>query len=217
MLLDVRNLSVAHQGAPVIQFPDFKVARGEKVALLGHSGSGKTTLLSIIAGLLKPATGGIMFDGQGVYSLTPRERDALRGQNFGFVFQSLHLLPALTLRQNIALASDMAGLTRNDKRVDYLLNTLGLAEKANRKPEALSQGEQQRAAIARAMLNHPKVILADEPTSALDDINANTVIELLTKQAQETGAALIVATHDKRVVAHFSQVIRLNVRAGEAA
>lgn len=217
MLLDVRNLSIARENAPVIHFPDFKVAEGEKVALLGQSGSGKTTLLSIIAGLLKPTTGGIMFEGKDVYSMTPRERDIQRGQKFGFVFQSLHLLPSLTLRQNIALASDMAGLARDDKRVGSLLGTLGLAEKAGRKPEALSQGEQQRAAIARAVLNYPKIILADEPTSALDDINADIVIELLTKQAHETEAALIVATHDKRVVRHFSQVIQLGVRAKEAA
>lgn len=217
MLLEFRNISVAHGNAPVLQFPDVRMDTGEKLAILGPSGCGKTTLLSVVAGLLKPATGGVLFAGQGMYSLPPRARDALRGRNFGFVFQSLHLLPSLTLRQNVALAADMAGLEADEARLDALLAKLGLAELAHRKPEALSQGEQQRAAIARAVLNRPKVILADEPTSALDDVNAESVLHLLVAQAAEAGAALIVATHDSRVLNHFKNVLRLAARTKEAA
>ena len=135
----------------------------------------------------------------------------------GCVFQTLHLLPALTLRQNIALAADMAGTARYEDRIDELLAKLGLAEKSHRKPDALSQGEQQRAAIARAVLNKPQLLLADEPTSALDDANADAVMDLLVAQAAETKAALVVATHDTRILSRFTKIIRLDARVKEIA
>jgi putative ABC transport system ATP-binding protein len=181
--------------------------------LLGASGSGKTTLLSLLAGLLKPEAGGsVIVEGKNLYALSTRERDALRGRIFGFVFQSLHLLPSLTLRQNIALAADMAGLKTDETRLDALLATLGLSDKAHRKPDALSQGEQQRGAIARAVLNKPKIILADEPTSALDNANAQIVMALLETQARESGAALVVATHDHRIADRFQTIVRLDAQ-----
>lgn len=217
MLLEIRNISVVRGDAPALVFPDIKIAAGEKLVLAGPSGSGKTTLLSVIAGLLQPTTGGVLFEGQGIYSLPARERDALRGRNFGFVFQTLHLLPSLNVRQNIMLAADMSGAGCEAGRVDALLQSLGLGGKAGRKPDALSQGEQQRAAIARAVLNRPKVLIADEPTSALDDANAQAVIRLLAEQAAETGAALIVATHDARVFGHFDNIIRLQPQAAKEA
>ena len=185
--------------------------------ILGPSGSGKTTLLSVLAGLLAPSEGHVLFEGQNFYTLPSRVRDHVRGKNFGFVFQTLHLLPSLTLRQNIALAADMADLQRDENRLEHLIKALGLQDKAHRKPEALSQGEQQRAAIARAVLNRPKIILADEPTSALDDANAEAVMTLLNKQAADTGAALLIATHDHRIVHHFKNVIRLENQMKEAA
>lgn len=209
-LLECSGLKLKRSGAPLLEFPDIAAERNSKTLLLGPSGSGKTTLLSIIAGLLKPTSGQVLLDGDNFYQLPSSVRDHIRGQRFGFIFQTLHLLPSLTLRQNIALAADMSGAKVEDVRLDGLLDTLGLADKAHRKPDALSQGEQQRGAIARAVLNRPSIIVADEPTSALDDANAKAVIDLIIAQAQANEAALIIATHDTRIINQFEHVIRLD-------
>ena len=216
-LLETKNISVIRPGSPALRFADVSIAKGEKVLLLGPSGSGKTTLLSVMAGLLNPSEGTVLFENQDFYGLPSRTRDHLRGKNFGFVFQTLHLIPSLDLKQNILLAADMAGVEADEVRLTHLLSMLGLDDRAHRKPQALSQGEQQRGAIARAVLNRPKIILADEPTSALDDANAETVMELLNRQAQEADAALVIATHDSRIAHHFKHVIRLDKQLTEAA
>lgn len=217
MFLQSQDLSLHHKGAAPIHFPDLSLKNADQALLLGPSGSGKTTLLSGLAGLLKPSTGTILIEGQDLYALPSAKRDHLRGQNFGFVFQNLHLLPSLTLAQNIMLAADMAKTKPDQGRLPQLLETLGLQDKAGRKPSALSQGEQQRAAIARAILLKPKIIIADEPTSALDDDNAKAVITLLTTQAKETGAALLIATHDHRIKNHFTHIITLHNQKEKAA
>ncbi|MBI1215379.1 MAG: ATP-binding cassette domain-containing protein [Alphaproteobacteria bacterium] len=209
-MLSSTHISIARRGSPELHFPDLDIQPGQRTLLLGPSGCGKTTWLSVLAGLLAPqGRGKVSFEGRDIYALSPRARDHLRGRHFGFVFQTLHLLPTLDLRSNIALAADMAGAARDEARIDRLLQTLDLSQKARRKPDALSQGEQQRAAIARAVLNGPKIIMADEPTSALDDANAEAVMNLLGKQAQETGAALLIATHDNRITHHFENIVRL--------
>ena len=123
----------------------------------------------------------------------------------------------MSLRQNVALAATLAGAPESETRIDPLLAALGLADKARRRPEALSQGEQQRAAIARAVLNRPRLIIADEPTSALDDANAAAVMDLIERQAAETGAALLIATHDNRITNRFENVMTLGHRLKEAA
>jgi putative ABC transport system ATP-binding protein len=215
--IESKGIIVRRPGAQALHFADLTIHKKDSVLLLGPSGSGKTTLLSVLAGLLHPGTGRVLVENQDIYALHSRIRDHLRGQHFGFVFQTLHLLPSLTLRQNIALAADMLGLKVEEGRLDYLLGTLGLADKAHRRPDALSQGEQQRAAIARAVLNRPSIIIADEPTSALDDANAQKVMDLLERQAQETEAALLIATHDTRIINRFETVIHLNNQMKEVA
>lgn len=215
--IESKGIVVRRPGSQVLHFADLFIHKKDSVLLLGPSGSGKTTLLSVLAGLLRPSTGQVLVEGQDIYALPSRVRDHLRGQHFGFVFQTLHLLPSLTLTQNIALAADMVSIEAEEGRIDYLLGTLGLADKAHRKPDALSQGEQQRAAIARAVLNRPSIIIADEPTSALDDANAHTVMDLLERQAQETGAALLIATHDTRIINRFANVIHLSNHMKEVA
>lgn len=202
-----QNISLDRGAGNRFTYPDLHIKEKDTVLLTGTSGSGKTTFLSIIAGLLPPTTGSVSFQGQDFYACDAKTRDQLRGRRMGFVFQTLHLLPSLTLRQNIALAASMSGNAFDEKRLDELLAQLGLTQRAEAKPEQLSQGEQQRAAIARAVLNKPAIILADEPTSALDRDNAFKVIELLQWQAEQTGAALLVATHDDRIMSAFNKVI----------
>lgn len=209
-LLSTSNIVVDRGNGHQFGYPDLEIKKQDMAALVGPSGSGKTTLLSVVTGLLPPTTGAVKFQGQDIYALPGHDRDRLRGQKIGFVFQTLHLLPSLTLRQNIALASSMSGMTIDYGRLDHLIEQLGLTHRAYAKPQALSQGEQQRAAIARAVLNKPDIIIADEPTSALDRDNANKVIELLKWQAQDTGAALLVATHDERIINQFSKTITID-------
>lgn len=208
MLVQTKDILVERAGSQPLVFDDFEINGGENMLLLGPSGSGKTTLLSVLAGLLKPSRGSIKFNGVDIYDLSETERDHLRGNHFGFIFQTLHLIPSLSLFQNVALAEDLMG-KKNRERIEYLLDVLGLADKAHRKPDALSQGEQQRAAIARAVLNKPAIIIADEPTSALDDVNTHKVMELLEGQAKENGSALLIATHDNRISNRFDKIIHL--------
>lgn len=217
MFLQSTDITMQRDGSPPLSFPDLSINAGDKTLLLGASGCGKTTLLSVLAGLLQPSSGHVWLEAQDFYAQPSSLRDKIRGQAFGFVFQTLHLLPSLTLSQNITLAADMAGATPEAGRLAFLLDRLQLTDKAHRKPEALSQGEQQRAAIARAVLLRPKLILADEPTSALDDDNAHIVMRLLEDHALETGAALLVATHDHRIKKHFRSIINLNDHRGMAA
>lgn len=209
--LKTQNLSLRyHASAPLISFPDLTVGAGDKLLLLGESGCGKSSFLSIIAGLLNPTSGQVLVDDTDLYRLGRQARDYLRGQKFGFVFQNFHLLPSLTLLQNVVLAADMAGVDVPKEYIEKTLSSLGLTDVAHHKPSALSQGQQQRAALARAVIHSPAFIIADEPTSSLDDKNADVVIGLLEQQAKGSGSALIVATHDTRIKHRFDNVITLS-------
>lgn len=208
MILKTSSLRLERPGQS-LRYPDLSIAPNDRVLLIGTSGCGKTTLLSMLSGLLPPTSGTILFEGQDMYKLTMTQRDRLRGKKMGFVFQTLHLLPSLTLYQNIELAADMSGNKLDAERVPGLFAHLDLTDRAHAKPEKLSQGEQQRAAIARAVLNKPVIILADEPTSALDKNNAQRVIDLLMQEAKRNDAALLVATHDDRIMQYFDTVLSL--------
>jgi putative ABC transport system ATP-binding protein len=177
--------------------------------VLGLSGSGKSTLLHLIAGLLQPTRGQILVAGCDVTALRPVELDRFRGQTIGIVLQNLHLISAISVRDNLRLARSLAGLAEDRARLDRLLDELGLAGLADRRPPDLSQGEAQRVAIARAVINRPALILADEPTSALDDGNCAAVLRLLREQAEASGATLVIATHDQRLSPHFDQRLTL--------
>ncbi|MBB6253477.1 ABC transporter ATP-binding protein [Nitrospirillum iridis] len=197
-LIDVTGLRHAIAGRPVLDIPHWSVESGRHCLLLGPSGSGKTTLIHALAGLKRPDQGRILLDGQAVWDLAAAGRDALRGRLIGIVFQTLHLVPALDVAQNLHLARWLAGLPRDTRAVAGALDRVGLGNRLGARPEQLSQGEKQRVAIARAVVTAPKLILADEPTSALDDENCARVLDLLLEQAEVCGATLLVATHDGR-------------------
>jgi putative ABC transport system ATP-binding protein len=209
MLVNVDALTCRYgQGAP-IRLPNMAIATGQHTLLLGPSGSGKSTLMNAIAGIQTVAEGSVAIDGVAMSSLPAHARDKLRGEKMGLVMQRLHLISALTVRANLRLAQTLAGQSPDDARITQVANELNIADKLNRYPRQLSQGEAQRVAIARAVINQPALVLADEPTSALDDANAEAAIQLLLAQAAKHNATLIVATHDARIKAHFQHIVTL--------
>ena len=209
-LLSAHNL-LAVRGHQQISLPDIRLEAGEKLLLRGESGCGKTTFLSVLAGLLPPQTGQVLCDGTDIYALREGPRNKLRAHKFGFIFQSMHALSALTVMQNLLLAQRLAGQKQDAGAVAHLLQKMRLkADCLHKLPAQLSQGEQQRVAIARALITKPAVLFADEPSSALDDTSAHAVMDLLLAHAREHGTALVVATHDARIVPHFDHVLSLS-------
>lgn len=202
-LLELNSLVRRYGDRTVLRVDAWRVPAARHSLVLGASGSGKSTLLHLIAGLISPSEGQITVSGQRFSDLSGRERDAFRGRHLGIVLQNLHLIGALSLRDNLRLAQSLAGRAIEPDWIAQLLDQVGLISLARQKPEMLSHGERQRAAIARALVNRPTLLLADEPTSALDDDNAHNVMELLLRQATLSGATLIVATHDQRIAPHF--------------
>ncbi|MEL7221860.1 MAG: ABC transporter ATP-binding protein [Bacteroidota bacterium] len=210
-MLLTKNLSYQYGGKdkPVLQFPDINCGDGEQWLLLGQSGSGKTTLLQLLAGLRTPKTGEVIIKDTVINQLNTRALDYFRGQHVGVVFQQSHFVRSLTVSENLALARHLAGLAPDKDLIRSLLIQLNVAHKLNARPQELSVGEQQRIAIARALVNQPNFILADEPTSALDDKNTEQVVGLLRQQAEQAGATLLVVTHDNRLKTIFDQQITL--------
>lgn len=205
--LELRSIHFARNGRPILRDFNLSLGPGEQALLLGPSGCGKTSLLNIAAGLLTPDSGEVWLGGTRMPA-GPAARDALRRRTVGIVFQTLRLISALSLRDNLLLAAHLAG--QPAEGIDRLLDQLALFHRADARPRALSQGEAQRAAIARALIARPALLLADEPTSALDDSNANRVAALLTGLAAEQGTALLVATHDSRLKAHIPHAVQLS-------
>jgi len=212
-VISVKNLEHRYGNSVVLKVPEWTVGAGERALVIGPSGSGKSTLLHILAGLARPSAGSISIFGQDVFSLKNSEIDRWRGATVGIVLQALHLVPHLSVRDNLRLAQYLARLPPDDAAVGAALAALGVADKAARRPRELSQGERQRVAIARAVVNGPKLLLADEPTANLDDEAAARAVELLVGEAQRRAATLVVATHDARVKKHFPLEQRLELSA----
>ncbi len=209
-ILTTRNVVLARNGASFARLPDLDIASGQSVAIIGPSGCGKTTALMALAGIRAPQSGTIAIEGANPWNLGRRARDAFRGRRIGLVFQSFHLVDALSVRANVQLAAQCAGYPlREPERMDRLLDRLGLEAIQSRRADRISHGQAQRAAIARALLNRPAVILADEPTSALDDANAAAIMALLRENAMAENAALVVATHDRRVLDAVETVVEM--------
>jgi putative ABC transport system ATP-binding protein len=209
MVVEIRDLKAGYGSKTVVSLPLLQIAKGEHTLLLGPSGCGKTTLLNVISGIAVAQSGRISVDGTALDTLGTGEHDRFRGGHIGLVMQRLHLISALTVCDNLRLAQNLAGVAVDDDAILHALQALGVADKLDRFPRELSQGEAQRVAIARAVINRPALILADEPTSALDDANALAAIDLLFAQASNYGATLIVATHDARIKARFARVVEL--------
>ena len=180
--------------------------------VLGDSGKGKTTLLHLLAGLLRPQAGSIHIGKAELAGMSTKTLDKFRGRNIGIVFQRSHFVSSLSVLDNLLLRQHLAGLPQDKSHAQGLLDLLGLGHRTQAKPWKLSVGEAQRAAIARAVLNRPKVVLADEPTSALDDHAAEKVITLLEEQAQDAGAALVIVTHDQRLKDRILNQVSMNER-----
>lgn len=193
-----------------------EVRAGEFVVLRGPSGCGKTTLLLTAGGMLRPTAGRVRFQGRDLYALSQRERNRLRGETIGFVFQMFHLLPYLDVRENILLGAQprSGGTAAVRARARELVGRLGLEAREHHRPPALSTGERQRAAIARALLNRPRLVLADEPTGNLDPANAAEVYRLL-RGYRDTGGTIVLATHGAAAEAQADRVIEM--RAGSVA
>ncbi len=194
-----------------LQDVDLDVRAGELTLLMGPSGSGKTTLLSILGCILRASEGTLKLLGEDVGSLPERELPRIRREAIGFVFQGFNLFPTLTAAENVALALDVRGIraAAAKKRGEELLAEVGLAEKARSFPADLSGGQKQRVAIARALAGDPPILLADEPTAALDSTSGRTVIELLQRLAREHGRAVVLVTHDPRVLSFGDRIIHL--------
>lgn len=187
------------------------IESGEFTALVGPSGSGKTTLLQLIGCLDRPSSGHVYINGKDVSNLNRNQRADMRRGTIGFIFQFFALIPTLTAYENVEMPLLLNGHTAKERRdrVTELLDAVGLADRANNRPDQMSGGQQQRVAVARALAPQPTLILADEPTANLDTTNGEQVMEIMTKLNQETGVTFVFATHDPRVIKYARRVVTL--------
>lgn len=205
MLLKIKNLEYKLKKKIILKKQNFILRQGNHLLIHGPSGCGKTTLMNLMAGLLRPSNGEIIFDQKKFSNLTNIQLDDLRLNHFGFVFQKLHLISHLNIEQNIILAQNIS----RPSSINELMKDLGLNSLKKQKIYNLSVGEAQRVAIARAISNRPRIIFADEPTSALDDLNTKKVMDLIIKQTKKFDSTLIVSTHDLRIKKYFSNVLEI--------
>jgi len=190
---------------------NLKIERGEFVAVVGPSGSGKSTLFHILGGLTPPTSGTVLIDGRDLVKMSESDRTRLRKTTVGFVFQKYNLLPTLTGAGNIEIARHIAGKngSERDPQFEEILKLLGIASRLNHKPRALSGGEQQRIAIARALVNHPALLLADEPTGNLDTENSTAVLSVLQGVNKRLGQTILMITHDPEAAAYADRTVTM--------
>jgi lipoprotein-releasing system ATP-binding protein len=214
-VLEAREVSKSFRQGPVIlevlKGAALTVATGERVAIVGASGSGKTTLLQILGGLDRPSSGRVLVDGRDIHGLSEKERGELRNRAIGFVYQFHHLLPEFSALENVAmpLLVRRAPVSEARTAARELLERVGLGQRLEHRPHQLSGGERQRAAVARALVTQPKIILADEPTGNLDGANAESVFALMLELNRERGTSLVVVTHDARLAQRMERIYEI--------
>lgn len=210
-ITDLKRSFVAPDGQRqlIIDIPQWSMPPGRQIALVGESGMGKTTLLNLIAGILRPDAGSIILNGENMTAYSEARRDQLRARTIGYVFQTFNLLQGYTALENVELAM-MFGRGADRAYARALLERVGLSQRMYHRPRQMSVGQQQRVAVARAMANRPKLVLADEPTGNLDLRTAADALKLMRDICAEHNAALLIVTHDQRVIDQFEHVQRLD-------
>jgi len=210
IMISTSNLTFAYHGQNAVIYPDVQCGKNEHALILGPSGTGKTTLLHLLGGILSPASGEIIIGRTAVHTLRGHALDVFRGKHIGIIFQKPHFIRSLTAMENLLLTQTLSGNKPDREPALSLMERLAIGKNANKFANTMSIGEQQRLAIARALINSPDVILADEPSSALDDHNCQKMIELLLQVADEKQSNLIVVTHDSRIKDMIDKKITLN-------
>jgi ABC-type lipoprotein export system ATPase subunit len=213
-VLSLRNIKKSYREPdgnrlPILDIPRFDVADGEQVVLVGRSDSGKTTLLHTIAGITRADSGEVVIDGIDIAGRSEAYIDRVRAAKIGYVFQTFNLLAGFTAYENVLLGMTFARGRRDTARARHLLDRVGLSHRTTHKPGALSVGEQQRVAVARALANKPSVLLADEPTANIDPRNQQKIIDLIREACREENVSLVLVTHATEVAGQFDRVDRL--------
>lgn len=212
-IVELKNLSksyaLASTEVSVLRQLDLSVQQQERVAIIGPSGSGKTTLLLILTGLDTATEGHISIGSESLLGMSGDDRADLRRERIGIVFQSFHLIPSLTARENVALPLEIAGLSNSRQRAMNMLEKVGLSDRHNHYPSQLSGGEQQRVAIARALIHEPELIVADEPTGNLDEQTGDLIMQLLFDLNRDSGTTLLLVTHDTELAARCDRTLKL--------
>lgn len=208
-LLVAGDLHKAYGPTPALDGASFSIHPGEVVAVMGPSGSGKSTLLHCLAGIVRPDSGSIRYNGRELTGMSDAERSTLRRTEFGFVFQFGQLVPELTCTENVALPLRLTGVKRKvaERTAQEWMERLEVADAGRKRPGEVSGGQGQRVAVARALVTSPRVIFADEPTGALDTLNGERVMELLTESSRDTNAAVVLVTHEARVAAYSDREV----------
>jgi putative ABC transport system ATP-binding protein len=195
---------------PILDVPEYRLAAGEQAVLIGPSGCGKTTLLHVIAGITRPDSGQVYIDGVELTKFSESARDRIRADKLGYVFQTFNLLPGFSALENVMLGMTFATNRSSGDRAKKLLDRVGLSHRLSSRPSTMSVGEQQRVAVARALANKPKLLLADEPTANVDPRNQQQIIDLIRDTCREENIALIIVTHAMEVAKQFDRVDRLD-------
>ena len=213
-MLEIRNLLKSYaepsgNRLQILDIPQLDIAQGEQVVLRGESGGGKTTLLHIISGIVTSDSGSIRLDGTELTEFSESRRDRIRADKMGYVFQTFNLLPAFTALENVRLGTTFARKKMNAERGKELLRKVGLSDRMHYLPSQLSVGQQQRVAVARALANKPRLLLADEPTANVDPSNQKRIIDLIKEVCREESVAILLVTHSDEIANQFERVERL--------
>jgi putative ABC transport system ATP-binding protein len=212
-MLELKNVNKSYLEGnvkhSVLNDLNLHVSNGEIIILFGKSGSGKSTLLNVISGIDVPDNGSVLIDGTDITTLSEKERTLVRRKKVGFIFQFFNLIPTLTVKENLLLPLELTGTNNTEDRINSILTEVGLANRANTYPDKLSGGEQQRIAIARALIHNPDIILADEPTGNLDYETGLQIVDLLDRVVKKKGKTMIMVTHSKDVIGLADKIYSL--------